>query len=168
MWGSSAEAITRMNSKNFFISATLCALAGVAAGAQTPGVLSAADSAKLTVPRSGEATQTLKLQLEPGYHVNSNSPNEEYLIPMRLKWDSAAVETISVNYPKPVTEKSDFSDKPLSVFSGSFEINTKFRRAAKASPGPSFLNGKLRYQACNDKMCLPPKTLEVKIPLLVE
>jgi thiol:disulfide interchange protein DsbD len=157
-----------MNSKNFFISAALCALAGAAASAQTPGVLSVSDPAKLTVPRAGEVTGSLKLQLQPGYHVNSNAPNEEYLIPMRLSWDSAAVETISVQYPKPATEKSDFSDKPLSVFSGSFEILTKFRRASKASPGPGFLNGKLRYQACNDKMCLPPKTLEVKVPLLVE
>ena len=157
-----------MNSKNFFISAVLCALAGVAAPAQTPGVLSVSEPAKLTVPRSGEVTGSLKLQLQPGYHVNSTAPNEEYLIPMRLSWDSAAVETISVQYPKPAAEKSDFSDKPLSVFSGSFEILTKFRRAAKASPGPGFLNGKLRYQACNDKKCLPPKTLEVKVPLLVE
>jgi hypothetical protein len=157
-----------MNSKNFFISAALCALAGAAAPAQTPGVLSVSDPAKLTVPRAGEVTGSLRLQLQPGYHVNSNAPNEEYLIPIRLSWDSAAVETISVQYPKPTAEKSDFSDKPLSVFSGSFEILTKFRRAAKASPGPGFLNGKLRYQACNDKMCLPPKTLEVKVPLLVE
>ena len=157
-----------MNSKNCFISTALCALAGSLAGAQTPGVLSLSDPAKLTVPRGGEVTQSLKLRLQPGYHVNSNAPNEEYLIPMRLTWDSAAVETIAVNYPKPVTEKSDFSDKPLSVFTGDFEILTKFRRASKASPGPGYLNGKLRYQACNDKMCLPPKTLEVKIPLLVE
>jgi thiol:disulfide interchange protein DsbD len=157
-----------MNSKNCFISAVLCGLAGVSACAQAPGVLTIRDSAKLAVPRSGEVTQTLKLQLQPGYHVNSNSPNEEYLIPIRLTWDSAAVEILSVHYPKAVTEKSDFSDKPLSVFNGNFEILTKFRRAAKASPGPGFLNGKLRYQACNDKMCLPPKTLEVKVPLVVE
>lgn len=157
-----------MNSKNFFISAALCTLAGAVAGAQTPGVLSVADPAKLNVPRGGELTGSLKLQLQPGYHVNSNSPNEEYLIPMRLTWDSTAVETVSVQYPKPITEKSDFSEKPLSVFTGDFEILTKFRRAPKASPGPGFLHGKLRYQACNDKMCLPPKTLEVKVPLLVE
>jgi DsbC/DsbD-like thiol-disulfide interchange protein len=157
-----------MNSKNYFISAALCAVAGATACAQTPGVLSISDPGKLSVPRGGEVTGSLKLQLQPGYHVNSDKPNEEYLIPIRLTWDSAAVETVSVHYPKPAMEKSDFSDKPLSVFSGSFEILTKFRRAAKASPGPGFLNGKLRYQACNDKMCLPPKTLEVKVPLLVE
>ena len=153
---------------NFFVSSTLCVLAGASACAQTPGVLSISDSPKLTVPRSGEATQNLKLQLQPGYHINSNSPNEEYLIPLRLTCDSTAVEAASIHYPQPVVEKSEFSDKPLSVFNGNFEILTKFRRAAKASPGPTFLNGKLRYQACNDKMCLPPKTLEVKIPLLVE
>lgn len=157
-----------MNLKNFFTSTAVCALTIAAAGAQTPGVLSISESAKLTVPRSGEVNQSLKLELQPGYHVNSNSPNEEYLIPIRLTWDSSAVETLSVHYPKPDLEKSEFSDKPLSVFNGSFEIVTKFRRAQKASPGPGFLNGKLRYQACNDKMCLPPKTLEVKIPLLVE
>jgi hypothetical protein len=157
-----------MNSKNFFISAALCALCGVAASAQTPGVLSIAEPSKLSVPRSGEVTGSLKLHLQTGYHVNSNAPNEEYLIPLRLTWDPAAVETVAVQYPKPVTEKSDFSDKPLSVYNGNFEILTRFRRSAKASPGPGFLNGKLRYQACNDKMCLPPKTLEVKVPLLVE
>jgi hypothetical protein len=157
-----------MNLKNFFVSAALCALAGVAAGAQTPGVLFIASPAKLSVPRAGEAAQSLKLQLQPGFHVNSNKPNEEYLIPIRLTWDSTAVETISIEFPKPVMEKSEFSDKPLSVFNGNFEIVTKFRRAAKASPGPGFLNGKLRYQACNDKMCLPPKSLDVKVPLLVE
>ena len=157
-----------MNLKNFFASALIGAFAAVAACAQAPGVLSISDPAKLTVPRSGEATETLKLRLNPGYHVNSNKPNEEYLIPIRLTWDAAAVETVAVEYPKPAMEKAEFSDKPLSVYTGNFEIVTKFRRAAKASPGPGFLSGKLRYQACNDKMCLPPKTLDVKVPLLVE
>jgi len=157
-----------MNLKNFFASASLGAFAAIAASAQAPGVLSISDPVRLTVPRAGEAAQTLKLQLKPGYHVNSNAPNEEYLIPLRLTWDSAAVETVAVQYPKPLAEKVDFSDKPLSVYTGNFEIVTRFRRAAKASPGPGFLNGKLRYQACNDKMCLPPKTIEVKVPLLVD
>lgn len=157
-----------MNLKNFFASALLGAFAAMAAFAQAPGVLSISDPVKLTVPRGSEVAQSLKLQLKPGYHVNSNKPNEDYLIPIRLTWDTAAVETVAVQYPKPDLEKAEFSDKPLSVFTGNFEIVTKFRRAAKASPGPGFLSGKLRFQACNDKMCLPPKTLDVKVPLLVE
>ena len=157
-----------MNLKNCFASAAFGALAAVAAWAQTPGVLSVADPGKVTMPRGREVTQALKLQMQPGYHANSNAPNEEYLIPMRLTWNPGAVEAVSVQYPKPLLEKADYSDQPLSVFTGSFEIVTKLRRAAKAAPGPGFVTGKLRYQACNDKMCLPPKTLDVRVPLLVE
>ncbi len=157
-----------MNLKNFSASALWGALAAMAAFAQPPGVLTVSDPVKLTLPRGGEVAQSLKLQLKPGYHVNSNKPNEEYLIPIRLTWDSPMLEAVTVQYPKPVLEKTEFSDQPISVFTGNFEIVTKFRRTAKASPGPGFLSGKLRYQACNDKMCLPPKTLDVKVPLLIE
>ena len=53
----------------------------------------------------------------------------------------------------------------MSVFSGDFDIVTRFRAPSSAPLGMSILVGKLRYQACNDKMCLPPKTVEVKLAL---
>jgi hypothetical protein len=34
--------------------------------------------------------------------------------------------------------------------------------------GPGVLVGKLRYQACNDNSCLPPKTLEVRLPYQIQ
>ena len=157
-----------MKLKNYCISLGLLSLAAACAPAQTPGVLTIAEPVKLTMPRSGESVQVLKLQLKPGYHVNSNTPNDDYLIPLKLTWDNPNVELVAVEYPKPTLEKSDFSEKPLSVFTGAFELKTRFKRSAKAMPGPGFLNGKLRYQACNEKMCLPPKTIDVKVPLLVD
>ena len=63
----------------------------------------------------------------------------------------------------PILEKYRFSQKPLSVFTGDFQIITKFKVAANAAAGPATLTGKLRYQACNDSMCLPPKTLDVSL-----
>jgi len=32
----------------------------------------------------------------------------------------------------------------------------------------AMINGKLRYQACNEKECLQPKTLDVQIPIDIE
>jgi hypothetical protein len=55
----------------------------------------------------------------------------------------------------------------LSVFSGDFEIRTRFKVAANAPVGPAVMTGKLRYQACNDRMCLAPKTLDVSLPVEV-
>jgi hypothetical protein len=58
---------------------------------------------------------------------------------------------------KPQFEKYDFSANPVSVFSGNFEVVTRFKAPPTASPGMAFMNGKLRYQACNNKECLPPR-----------
>ncbi len=52
------------------------------------------------------------------------------------------------------------------MYTGDFEIVTHFK--AKAAPCVSTMMGKLRYQACNDSMCLPPKTLEVKVDVEVQ
>lgn len=52
---------------------------------------------------------------------------------------------------------------PVSVFSGNFDIATKFKAPATAPVGPAIVSGKLRYQACNDTMCLPPKTIDISL-----
>ena len=103
----------------------------------------------------------VSLQLRQGYHVNSNTPSDEYLIPLKLTWTPGALEAAGITYPKPLMEKYSFSQKPLSVFSGNFDLTTKFKVPATASVGQTSVSGKLRYQACNDNMCLPPKNLDV-------
>jgi hypothetical protein len=120
---------------------------------------------KVTAKAGATVDSALPLQLRPGYHVNSNTPSDEYLIPLRLTWEPATLAASGFGFPKPQMEKYSFSEKPLSVFTGDFEIVTHFKAAAGAAPGPSTLTGKLRYQACNSTMCLPPKTLEVSVPV---
>jgi hypothetical protein len=107
----------------------------------------------------------MTVHLRSGYHVNSNTPSEDYLIPLRLTWNPGPLVPAGTEFPKPKMEKYDFSSKPLSVFSGSFDIVSKFKVPANAPIGTSFLAGKLRYQACTNTMCLPPKTLDVKLQI---
>lgn len=139
---------------------------GLAAQGVGAGVLTAAPVSAVRVKRGADAEVRVKLQLKPGYHVNSNTPSDDYLIPLKLTWSAAPLQVESVVFPKPQFEKYEFSEKPLSVYSGEFEVVTKFKAAANAPGGPALGTGKLRYQACNDKMCLPPKTIEV--PLTIE
>jgi Disulphide bond corrector protein DsbC len=73
-----------------------------------------------------------------------------------------------VFYPKPQFEKYDFSPQPVSVFSGSFEIATRFKAPSNAAAGLTTVSGKLRYQACNNKECLPPKTIDLQLPVNVQ
>jgi hypothetical protein len=120
------------------------------------------------VKRGGTADAKISVKLQPGYHVNSNTPSENYLIPLRLTWAAGPLESVAVTFPKPTMEKYEFSEKPLSVFTGNFDVATRFKAAPGAAVGPAYVSGKLRYQACNDKACFPPKTLDIKLPVSVQ
>ena len=109
------------------------------------------------------------MTVHTGYHVNSNTPSDAYLIPLKLTWKSTgALEAGQTTYPKPSMEKYEFSEKPLSVFTGKFDLTANFKVAANAPAGPGVAVGQLRYQACSDKACFPPKTVEVTLPYQIQ
>jgi Disulphide bond corrector protein DsbC len=137
--------------------------------AQSSGHLNIGEPQKITGKR-GQAVETkIPATIDPGFHVNSNTPSEEYLIPLKLTWKSTgALEAGQVTYPKPSLEKYSFLDKPLSVVTGKFDIVADFKIAANAPVGPGAAVGQLKYQACNDRMCFQPKTIEVTVPYAVQ
>jgi thiol:disulfide interchange protein DsbD len=134
--------------------------------AQT-GVLSMPKPEPVAAKAGTTVEVKLPLQLREGYHVNSDKPPDPYLIPLRLTWDSGPITVAEIVYPKPEPHKVDFFAGPLPVFSGRFELLTRFKVPASVSPGLVNVSGKLRYQACNDRMCLPPKTIDVTLPVSV-
>jgi len=136
--------------------------------AQTNAILTVQPPQKVTGKHNSALTAKIAVSLGAGYHVNSNEPHESYLIPLRLTWTPAPLEVDAVSYPKPHDEKYAFADQPLSVYTGNFEIVTKFKVPADAPGGQAVLLGKLRYQACNDNMCFPPKTVEIKLPVEIQ
>jgi len=127
--------------------------------------LTVAQPAKLSAKRGETVSATVRVRLKPGYHVNSNTPSEDYLIPLKLTWEGKPLEVAGVDFPAPHNEKYEFSEKPLSVFTGDFAITTRFKIPANAAVGMGLAAGKLRYQACSLTACLPPKTIPVQIPL---
>ncbi len=120
-------------------------------------------------PVSAKISSTVKValsvQVDEGYHVNSNTPADEFLIPLKLTWSPGPLQSGAVSFPKPQLEKLQFAEKPVSVFKGTFEIATRFKVPADAKPGQSSITGKLHFQACNDRMCLTPKTVDVSVPI---
>ncbi len=128
-------------------------------------VLTAVAPPKTVGVRNGILTAKVSVQLRDGFHVNSHAPNDEYLIPMRLTWEATPLQVLAVDFPKPVLENYEFSNKPVSVFTGDFDVVSRFKVPANAPLGPGSLAGKLRYQACNNSMCLPPKTVTINLPI---
>jgi DsbC/DsbD-like thiol-disulfide interchange protein len=119
---------------------------------------------KVVVKRNTTQPIEFTIQVRQGYHVNSNAPADEYLIPLRWTFEGPVTVT-DVVYPAPKMQKFEFSNKAMSVYEGDFKITAKVKATANAGAGTQHVIGKLRYQACNDRMCLPPRTLEVKVPV---
>ena len=104
--------------------------------------------------------------MQTGFHVNSDKPKDEFLIPLKLTWTGGPLEIQNVSYPKP--EEIKVGSQLLAVFTGNFKIDTNFQAPANAPVGNAIMVGKLRYQACNNEMCFRPASIEVHLPVSVE
>jgi DsbC/DsbD-like thiol-disulfide interchange protein len=105
------------------------------------------------------------VHVKSGYHVNSTTPSDEYLIPLKLSFPDSGLLVEDVQYPKPKMQKFQFSPTPISVYEGDIKTVARVRIPSGAKSGMTHLTGKLRYQACSDRACLPPRTLDVKVPV---
>jgi hypothetical protein len=119
---------------------------------------------QVTVAAGKSSPVALHFRIAQGMHINSHMPSSEFLIPTVFSIpDGEGVKLEAANYPDgaPITLPSDPKTK-LSVYSGDFIIQAK----VVSPPGDHLVQGKLRYQACNDSQCLPPKTITVAIDVI--
>jgi hypothetical protein len=121
---------------------------------------------QITLP-AGKATPVeLHFRIAPGFHINSHSPKEKFLIPTTLSVpEGSGVKLESAAYPegKEYILPADPTTK-LNVFSGEFAIAARLT----AAPGDHLVEAKLRYQACDETQCMPPKTITVPIDVVAK
>ena len=121
------------------------------------------------IKRGGTAQITVIIEVDEGYHINSNRPLEKYLIATSLKIErTAGLTATPVIYPKAKLQKFEFSQKALSVFEGKALLKLTARALPSLARGDQTLRGKLTVQACNNQQCLRPQTVDVSIVLQVE
>jgi hypothetical protein len=120
----------------------------------------------LVVKRGATTVEKLELSVLPGFHVNSDKPKDEFLIPLKLTWTAGPLEDQGVTYPKP--EEIKVGNQMVTVYTGKFELETKFQVPANAPKGNAVMAGKLRYQACNNEMCFRPSTADIQLPVTIQ
>jgi DsbC/DsbD-like thiol-disulfide interchange protein len=121
------------------------------------------------VRRGGSVQGTVVMDIPSGYHVNSNRPLEKFLIASQLQFEApAGVRVAPILYPRPILRTLKFSKSKVSVFEGQTTIRFTVTVPVSSKANSVELKGRLRYQACNDDVCFPPKTREVKLWLNVE
>ena len=119
---------------------------------------------QVTVTAGKPSDVELHFRIAEGLHINSHSPKDDSLVPTSFSIpDGAGVRLERINYP----EGKDFTlpldpDTKLSVYTQDFVLLARI----VAEPGNHLVEAKLRYQACDKSVCLPPKTIPVAIDVI--
>jgi DsbC/DsbD-like thiol-disulfide interchange protein len=125
-----------------------------------PRVEVTAVPASIRVLAGTEVLAAIRVRLPPGVHVNSNTPNNSSLIPTVLSVDaSSSISVTEITYPKSIEFRQRASSLVLDVYERDFRIGFRVRVARTREPGVVRLNTRLRYQACDDSLCYPPRTI---------
>jgi hypothetical protein len=122
-----------------------------------------------TIVRGEPATVELRFHVANGYHVNSNKPSEEFMIPTALHMGATTDIVIGkISYPPGQDVAFEFApDQKLSVYSGNFTVGVVVRPLHTVLPGKYAIRGSLKYQACDNRACYPPKQLPVEFEVRV-
>ncbi len=106
-------------------------------------------------------TIDVRIDVAPGWHINSDKPLQDYLIPTKMsRKNNAPLQQVS--YPEAVVRKLGFQQSSLSLYEGSVEMSGIVAEDVSRTTGAQI---ELQLQACSDEICLAPETLLFNVPL---
>jgi hypothetical protein len=119
---------------------------------------------QISIPAGKPSGVTLHFRVAQGLHINSHTPSDQFLIATVFSVpDGQNVRLAAAAYPAGSIISLAFDPKTrLSVYTGEFTIEARFIAAS----GNHLMQGKLRYQACDNNQCMPPKTIDVPIDVI--
>jgi thiol:disulfide interchange protein DsbD len=111
--------------------------------------------------RSGDEVRgTIMATILAGWHINSAHPLESFAIPTDISFDPSTADLVRADFPPHVVRSFTFSGgTKLAVYEGTIQISfiAKLKNSAKS------IGVSMHYQACNDKVCLPPRNATTTI-----
>jgi Disulphide bond corrector protein DsbC len=106
---------------------------------------------------------TVVLGLPSGLHANSHSPGAEYAIPTTVSVSARGVRVGPVSYPRGRNRGFEFTQTPINVYEGrtTFSFNITVPPTFR---GTSLrVNVTVKYQACTNEVCYPPKSKQITL-----
>lgn len=121
-------------------------------------------SGQLLVEADGGLRLRVEIEIPPGWHINEGRTD-----------DSASVATClalapgcdgwslgEVDYPEGSPHKLAFQEQSTSLYTGTVVLEAPLRHSGALPPGGT-LPVRLRLQACNEEVCLPPEDSTLRL-----
>jgi len=116
-----------------------------------------------TVPRGKTTRGVVRLSIPAGLHVNSSNPNSEYSIATRVTLSANGIRLGAVNYPKGTDRKFQFSPNTINVYEGNVSFPFTVNVPANYRGKTISVKAVVRFQACTEEVCYPPKNKEITL-----
>jgi thioredoxin:protein disulfide reductase len=101
-----------------------------------------------------------KLNIQEGWHINSNKPNDEFLIASKIVSSDKRFPLAKIVFPSANEINLGFSDKPVSVFENEITIGLLVNIDKSLLAGEYRIPIQFGYQACNNQSCMPPANVK--------
>ena len=115
------------------------------------------------VSRGGSVKGRITLSIPGGLHVNSNRPNSEYAIPTTVRVTATGARVSAVTYPRGKNRKFQFSEDTINVYEGTVSFGFNLTVPANFKGDTVRVRAVVRYQACTDEVCYPPRSKEITL-----
>lgn len=120
-----------------------------------------------SIPAGGKGTAKVTASIGGGWYMYSITQGGGGPTPTRVSLDGGPFKAGGVSGPKPKVKFDENFQMNTESYSGSATFNIPFTVAADAPEGSQELTASVRFQVCNDSVCLPPKTLKVSAPVTI-
>jgi thiol:disulfide interchange protein DsbD len=110
----------------------------------------------------------LKISISENYHINSYEVNDPTLIKTSIVSSSDKFNLLNTFFPKDKKLKFEFSDNELNVYEGEINVGLTFIPIANLENDNYEITIKINYQACDDKVCYPPKSVTENVKIIID
>jgi thiol:disulfide interchange protein len=141
-------------------------LAGAASSVTAQTVTGSIGNGSVTRGKASRAS--VVLSIPAGLHVNSAHPNSEYAIPTKVKATSNNARIGTVSYPRGTDRRFNFSESTINVYEGRVAFGFNVTVPAGFKGDSISVRVAVKYQACTEEVCYPPKTKEITLTARVK
>ena len=111
---------------------------------------------------------TVSGQIDPGWHLYAlEEPEGGPIATVVGLTEGDPADLLSVDESKPIVIDDPLFHLRTGFFRSTVDFTLHLRVDPSAKPGTNPLHVLIRFQSCNDQVCLPPHTDTVEVPLNV-
>jgi hypothetical protein len=125
-------------------------------------------TAPASVKPGAKLALTITGVIDPGWHVYAlEEPDGGPIATIVGLTEGDPADLLSVTESKPIVIDDPLFRLRTGFFRSSVDFTLHLHIDPAAKPGPNPLHVLIRYQSCNDQVCLPPHTDTLEVPLTV-